>query len=160
MVRGDATQVSPEPETFDAALSSLVLSVIPTARDVVQTVHDALVPGGRFVVFDARVRYREGPMQLLNPLRTRFVRRAFNHQQQDVVGELRAVFERVELIETFRAGSEYISVAVKQSDPECKHPIKISSVADDLRCAEGITSEQGRKQRTGGRIPVAPNPFG
>jgi len=118
VVRGDATQVSFEPGTFDAALASLVLSVIPAAREVIQAVHDALVPGGRFVVFDARARYREGLMQLLNPLRTRFVRRAFNHQQQDVVDELRAVFERVAVVDEFRAGSEYIAVAVKQPDPE------------------------------------------
>ncbi|PSP74610.1 methyltransferase type 11 [Halobacteriales archaeon QS_3_64_16] len=116
VVRGDASRASFEPETFDAALASLVLSVIPAAREVIQAVHDALSPGGRFVVFDARARYREGSMRLLNPLRTRFVRRTFNHQEHGVVDELRAVFERVAVVETFRAGSEYVAVAVKQPD--------------------------------------------
>ena len=55
-------------------------------------------------------------MRLLNPLRTRFVRHAFNHQEHDVVNEVRTVFERVAVAETFRAGSEYVAVAVEQPD--------------------------------------------
>jgi len=114
VVRGDATQVSFEPETFDAALASLVLSVIPAPEDVIESVYSALKPGGRFVVFDAAARYHDGPMQLLNPIHTRFVRYAFNHQQQNVIAELQAVFDRVTIVETFRAESEYIVVAIKQ----------------------------------------------
>jgi demethylmenaquinone methyltransferase/2-methoxy-6-polyprenyl-1,4-benzoquinol methylase len=114
VTRGDVTQALFEAGTFDAAFASLVLSTIPTPRDAIESVYGALKPGGRFVVFDAAARYHDGPMQLLNPLRARFVSHAFNHQQQDVLTELRAVFDRVRVTETFRAESEYVAVAVKQ----------------------------------------------
>jgi ubiquinone/menaquinone biosynthesis C-methylase UbiE len=113
VTRGDVTQASFEAGTFDAAFASLVLSTIPTLRDAIESVYGALKPGGRFVVFDAAAQYHNGPMQLLNPLRTRFVSRAFNYQQQDVVTELRAVFDRVSVVKMFRANSEYVAVAVK-----------------------------------------------
>jgi demethylmenaquinone methyltransferase/2-methoxy-6-polyprenyl-1,4-benzoquinol methylase len=114
VTRGDVTQAAFEAGTFDAAFASLVLSTIPTPRGAIENVYGALKPGGRLVVFDAAARYHDGPMQLLNPLRTRFVSYVFNHQQQDILTELRAVFDRVTVVETSRAKSEYVAVAVKQ----------------------------------------------
>lgn len=114
VTRGNVTQVSFEAGTFDAAFASLVLSTIPASREAIENVYQALKPGGRFVVFDAAARYHSGPMQLLNPLRTRFVSRAFNHQQQDIISELQIVFDQVTIVETFRGESEYVAVAVKQ----------------------------------------------
>lgn len=113
-IRSDATRLPIEPHTFDAAFVSLALSVIPDARDVIETVYEILKPGGKFVVYDSAGRYQEGLAQLLNPIQTRFERYVFNHQlEQDIIEELRAVFEIVDVVETFRYGSEYIAVAIK-----------------------------------------------
>lgn len=113
VTRGNVTQAPFKAETFDTAFASLVLSTIPGSREAIENVYQALKPGGRFVVFGAAARYHSGPMQLLNPLRTRFVSRAFNHQQQDVISELQIVFDQVTIAETFRGESEFIAVAVK-----------------------------------------------
>ena len=116
-VLGDATQMPAENSVFDAAFASLALSVIPEARNVVESVYDVLKPGGQFVVYDSVGRYQEGIARLLNPLHTRFVKHMFNHQLgQDIVQELRAVFNIVDVVETFKSGSEYIAVATKPAD--------------------------------------------
>ncbi|WP_049996368.1 class I SAM-dependent methyltransferase [Halococcus sediminicola] len=111
---GDATRMPVKEDSYDAAFASLALSVIPDVRDVIETVYDVLKPGGRFVVYDSAGRYQEGFPRLLNPLHRRFVRYMFNHQlDQDVVEELRTVFEIVDVVETFKSGSEYVAVATK-----------------------------------------------
>lgn len=117
VVLGDATRMPVGGATFDTAFASLALSVIPEARNVIETVYDVLKPGGQFVVYDSAGRYQEGLPQVLNPLHTRFVKYMFNHQLgQDIVQELEAVFDIVDVVETFKAGSEYIAVATKSVD--------------------------------------------
>jgi ubiquinone/menaquinone biosynthesis C-methylase UbiE len=116
-IRGDATRIPLSTDTFDAALASLVLSVIPDARGVIETVYESLKPGGQFVVYDSWGEYREGPAQLLNPLHSRFVRYMFDHQlEQNILQELQTVFETVDIVETFKSNSEYVAVAVKSAD--------------------------------------------
>lgn len=113
-VCGDATRMPVREDVCDAAFASLALSVIPDVGDVIETVYEVLKPGGRFVVYDSAGQYQEGFVQLLNPIHRRFVNYMFNHQlSQNVVEELQAVFEIVDVVETFKSGSEYIAVATK-----------------------------------------------
>lgn len=81
---------------------------------VVENVHDALRPGGRFVVLDARA-LQAWPATLLNPLFERAMTLTVNHRpDQDPLGALRATFETVEVRETFDLGSGYLAVARKR----------------------------------------------
>lgn len=113
VVRGDATVPDLAGADFDAALSTFALHTMTDARAAAEHVHAALRPGGRFVVLDSRP-LQTWPARLFNPLFERVLARLVNHQrQQDTLDVLRDVFETVDVVETYDAGSGYIAVAVK-----------------------------------------------
>ena len=113
VIRADASSIELRAESFDAALASLSMSVVPDATAAARRVHDALVPGGRFVVFDLRC-IPSGPLRVVNPFLSLFYRWYANwNADEDVVGSLRTVFGDVAVEETYAAGAAYRAVARK-----------------------------------------------
>ena len=113
VVRADATQTCGPEKSFDAAVVTFALHTIADAPAVVDHVHDALVPGGRFVVLDSRP-ISDGPARHLNPLYERFTAWAVNHQRGlDTLPLLEERFQRVTVVETYDAGAGYLAVAEK-----------------------------------------------
>lgn len=113
VVRVDAATTCGPEATFDAAVVTFALHTMAEARSVVENVHEALEPGGRFVVLDARP-LTDGPATLCNPLYERAIARTVNHQRGlDTLPLLRGTFESVELVDTYDAGAGYLAVATK-----------------------------------------------
>jgi demethylmenaquinone methyltransferase/2-methoxy-6-polyprenyl-1,4-benzoquinol methylase len=111
----DATTVSLD-ETFDGALASLSMSVLPDATAATRRVYDALAPGSRFVVFDLRT-VPAGPLRAVNPFLSLFYRWFANwNPDENVIGSLEATFDAVEVEQTYAAGACYRAVARKNSD--------------------------------------------
>lgn len=113
VVRADATAPFPIAGPVDAALATLALHTMADVEAVVENVHAALRPGGRFVVLDGRG-FQRWPVTLLNPLFERAMARTVNHRpDQDPLAALRSTFGAVEVRETFDLGSGYLAVARK-----------------------------------------------
>lgn len=113
VIRADASSVELDPESFDAALASLSMSVVPDATAAARRAYDALVPGGRLVVFDVRP-VQSGPLRAFNPLIWRFFRWYANwNRETDVVAALDEVFDDVTVEETYMGGTSYRAVARK-----------------------------------------------
>jgi demethylmenaquinone methyltransferase/2-methoxy-6-polyprenyl-1,4-benzoquinol methylase len=116
VVRTDATELSLAPESVDAALTTFALHTMEDADAVVANVHDALVPGGRFVALDSRG-FQDWPLRRLNPLFERAIAWLVNHQpDEDPLGAMRLTFETVDVVETYDAGAGYLAVAHKRED--------------------------------------------
>lgn len=110
VIRGDATQAGLAPEMFDAVIAPLALSAMPDVRAAVESIHETLRSDGRLVVLELDL-FQDGPLRLLNPIQVQIMKHAFNRQfDQDVLGELRAVFESVD-VERFDYGSSWIALA-------------------------------------------------
>lgn len=63
----DAATLPLRDARFDAACATLSLSAVPDVPAVVDGLHDALRPGGRLAVLDARS-FESGPLRWLDPL--------------------------------------------------------------------------------------------
>lgn len=86
------------------------------ADAVVETVHDALRPGGRFVVLDGR-RFQTWPATVLNPLFERVLTATVNHRlDRDPLAALPATFASVEVRAEFDLGAGHLAVARKAAD--------------------------------------------
>lgn len=118
--RADATSVDLD-ETFDGALASLSMSVMPDATAAAQRVRDSLAPGSRFVVFDLRT-VPSGPWRVVNPFLSLFYRWFANwNPDADVVGALEATFDEVHVEKTYAAGACYRAVA-RTADSADRYP--------------------------------------
>jgi len=101
-------------EPFDAAIATLSMSVMPDIELAAETVYRSLTPESRFVVFDVRAGLG-GALGLLNPAVELFLRWYANwNPDDDVVESLTAVFESVEVVETYMAGFAYTAMAEKR----------------------------------------------
>ena len=115
--RADATRADLAPASFDAALATLSLSVMPSPLAAVERVREALRPGGRFVVFDIRT-FPSGPLRVANPLLKRALHLVGNwNTEADVPAAVESVFGECELVETYFAGVNYTLVATRDCDP-------------------------------------------
>ncbi|ELY92333.1 type 11 methyltransferase [Natrialba hulunbeirensis JCM 10989] len=123
--QADATTVDFD-ESFDAAVATLSLGVMPDAHRTVENIHRLLVPGGQLAVVDVRPT-PSGPLRLLNPLIWRFFRWYANwNPANDVPGSLHHTFTECELTETAVGGTAYTmicrragsAVEAGNSDPE------------------------------------------
>jgi ubiquinone/menaquinone biosynthesis C-methylase UbiE len=112
VVQADATRLGYR-RPFDAVLATTAVSAMPDVRGVVERVHDALRPGGRFALYEIRL-VPDGPARLLNPLVERFYRAFGNwNAEEDVLAELRRTFGSTEVVRTFALGTNYLAVASK-----------------------------------------------
>lgn len=120
VIRADATRVALEPGTFDAAFASLSLSVMPDVRAAAAVVRDALVPDGRFVVFDLRV-VPSGPLKVVNPLLSVFFRWFANwNADESVLDALEETFGAVAVVESYWTGVNYVAIAEKSGRGDCR----------------------------------------
>lgn len=100
---------------YDAAVSTLAMSVMPDVRAAVENVHRSLSPGGKLVVFDLRT-IPSGPARILNPFLWRFFYWFANwNPDGDVRATLGAVFEEATTVETYGAGAAYTAIGSKRS---------------------------------------------
>ena len=114
--RADATRVELEPSAYDAAIATLSLSVMPSPERAVERVRDALVPGGRFAVFDIRL-VPSGPLRIVNPLLARALHLVANwNADADVPAAAERVFGECEVVETYFAGVNYTAVATRPDE--------------------------------------------
>ncbi len=118
VVRADAASVGLDSESFDGAIASLSMGVMPDARATAEHVHALLRPGSRFVVFGLRP-VPSGPLRVVNPLLSRCLRWVANwNPDNDVPGALRAAFDGVDVARTYGAGTAYTAVAAKAGAPD------------------------------------------
>jgi len=112
--RADATRVDLAPESFDAALATLSLSVMPSPEAAVERIWEALRPGSRLVVFDVRT-FPSGPLRVVNPLLGRALRFVANwNAEADVPTAVESAFGDCEIVETHFAGLNYTVVAIRE----------------------------------------------
>lgn len=114
--RADATRVDLDPESFDAALATLSLSVMPSPEAAVERVYQVLRPGGRFVVFDIRT-FPSGVLRVANPLLERALHLVANwNTDADVPSAVKSMFGECAVVETYFAGANYTAVATRGGD--------------------------------------------
>lgn len=102
VVRGDARRLPVE--GFDAVYASMSLSAVPDPDAAVAASHDALRPGGRLVLLDARP-FPRWPWRALNPLLVPISRRLTDWvPEADLPASLHRHFDRA-TVETCTAGS-------------------------------------------------------
>ncbi|WP_435064623.1 class I SAM-dependent methyltransferase [Halobaculum sp. EA56] len=104
VVRGDARRL-PVPEgSIDGAYAAMSLSAVPDPAAAVEAVHDALRPGGRFVVLDAQP-FPRWPLRALNAVTVPLARRLTDWVPEvDLREALEGRFARVD-VSTFNGGS-------------------------------------------------------
>jgi ubiquinone/menaquinone biosynthesis C-methylase UbiE len=113
LVQGDAARTELPAESFDAALCTLGLSVIPDHQAAIARVLAALKGGGRFVVLDGRPGPLRGRGRLLNPALRPWFRYVYNADvDKDLVQDLAQAFDEV-AVEEFNGGSLFIAAARK-----------------------------------------------
>ncbi len=113
----DATRVDIE-GSFDAAVATLSMSIMPDVRAAVENVHRHLESGKSFVVFDLRP-VPEGLARIANPFLRWFLRWYANwNPDGDVLASLRAVFTECTVVETYAAGTAYTVHCRKSVSPE------------------------------------------
>lgn len=96
---------------FDAAVSTLALSVMPDIEGAVRNVHGALAPGAGLAVFDLRP-VPAGPLRIVNPLLRPALRWVANwNPDGDVLAALETVFDDVAVGETYAAGIGFSALA-------------------------------------------------
>lgn len=109
-IRGDATRLPVPPGSFDAAYAAMSLSAIPDPVAAVDAVREALAPGGRFVVLDARP-FQWAPLAVLNPLLVPLFEATTDWVPEvDLVETLDDRFDTVR-VESFNAGSIFVARA-------------------------------------------------
>lgn len=117
VIHADSIQAGLAPDAFDAVIAPLALSAMPDVHGALESIHEALQPDGRLVVLELDL-FQEGPLRLLNPFQLRVMKYVFNRQfDQDVLSELQATFERVD-VETFDYGSSWIALATNSTSKE------------------------------------------
>jgi ubiquinone/menaquinone biosynthesis C-methylase UbiE len=117
VLQGDATSADLG-DGFDAAIATLSVSVMPDIQGAVENVHRSIASGGTVVVFDLRT-VPSGPARVLNPLLWRFFYWFANwNPEGDVIDSLSAVFEDVEILDTYAAGIAYTARATKGATDE------------------------------------------
>ena len=115
IIHADATRVSLEQERFDGAIATSTVSVMPNIQAVLDTVYETLRPDTRFVLYDVRL-VPTGPARIFNPLLSRSYRFFGNwNAEEDVLDELRLVFDEITVVRTFALGTNYVVVANKTS---------------------------------------------
>lgn len=97
----DVTTDALDPDTFDAALATFSLSATSDVAAAVDNVYQSLRPGGRLFVCDLRL-IPEGRATAAIWLAGQCYRRIAGWTQQDLLDELRATFDEVEVVGTLR----------------------------------------------------------
>jgi ubiquinone/menaquinone biosynthesis C-methylase UbiE len=117
LVQGDAACTELPAESFDAALCTLGLSVIPDHQGAIARVLAALKGGGRFVVLDGRPGPLRGRCRMLNPALKPLFRYVYNADvEKDLVRDLERAFDEV-AVDDFNGGSLFIAAARKAAGP-------------------------------------------
>lgn len=106
VVRADATTADLG-GSYDVAVATLSLSVMPDIDRTVRNVYSALEPGGALGVLDLQ-EFQSGPATAVNPLLRRFLRWYANwNSEEDVVGAIADVFGEYERFGTYMLGTVY-----------------------------------------------------
>lgn len=111
LIQGDAAEMAVGETDFDGVLSVLGISAIPGWEQALKKCRDALRPGGRLVVCDARPFL--GPMKFLNFLiKFIYTRFAAWDPSKDIPLKIKEIFGNIE-IQEFNLGTFFIASAVK-----------------------------------------------
>lgn len=115
VVRADAARLPVCPDSADAVYAAMSLTAMPDVPRVVRAARDALRPGGRFAVLDARP-FQHGPWRALNPLVVPLSRLATDwHPETDPVAAMRERFPTVSADET-TGGAVVVAVGEAPTD--------------------------------------------
>ncbi|NHN41033.1 class I SAM-dependent methyltransferase [Halorubellus sp. JP-L1] len=116
VARADATETVGPDDAYDAVFTTFALHTMHDPEAVLENVHDALAPGGRFVALDGGGLRAPGT-RWLNPLFERVLALTVSHHVgADTLAATRSVFDDVTVVDTFDAGSGYVLHARKESD--------------------------------------------
>jgi len=120
VVRGDATRPIAT-DAFDAVYAAMSITATGDADAVARTAREALRPGGRIAVLDARPLQRF-PLSALNPPIAAVLRRLTNwYPDADVPGALAAAFGDVD-VRAYNAGSLFVATARREAEPTSTSP--------------------------------------
>lgn len=112
VVRGDARRLPVD--SVDAAYASMSLSAVPDPDGAVAAIHDALRPGGRFVLLDAQP-FPRWPWRALNPLIIPVSKRLTDWvPEADLPAALTRRFDHVD-VASYTAGSIIIGRADREA---------------------------------------------
>jgi demethylmenaquinone methyltransferase/2-methoxy-6-polyprenyl-1,4-benzoquinol methylase len=113
VLRADATRLPIDDNQFDAACATLSLSAMPDVEATVAGIHDALRPGGRFAVLDARS-FQTAPLRWFNPHLEGVSAYITNwYPDAPIVQSVDETFSAVS-IETFHGGTVYVMTGQKE----------------------------------------------
>jgi len=113
-IQADAAEIEFPGNSLDGVVCAFALSAMPREDAVIRRVADALKPGRKFVVFDAKLFTGFG--KVLNLIACPVFKYITNwNYQKDVIGILRQLFTNTVVTE-FNSGCNYIAVAVKENE--------------------------------------------
>jgi demethylmenaquinone methyltransferase/2-methoxy-6-polyprenyl-1,4-benzoquinol methylase len=114
VLRADGARLPVRDGRFDAACATLSLSAMPDVERVVAGMSDALRPGGRVAVLDARS-FQSGPLARLDPLLESVSAYVTNwYPDAPIVQSVDDAFAEV-AVETFHGGTVYVATGVKRA---------------------------------------------
>lgn len=97
--------------SYDAAMASLSLSVMPDVSLAIENIRSSLEPGAPLIVVDVRP-FPRGARRAVNPILRRFLRWYANwNPDGDVSGSLSNHFEITEPVETMFGGAIFSTIA-------------------------------------------------
>ena len=109
----DASRAGFEPAAYDAAIATSSLSAITDMPSAVENVYGALRPGGRFFVFDLRF-IPGGRLGLVIRLLGVVYKLIAGWSGQDVLTQLRATFQVVDLVLPLRSWPPVVLVLARK----------------------------------------------
>jgi demethylmenaquinone methyltransferase/2-methoxy-6-polyprenyl-1,4-benzoquinol methylase len=113
VVQADATRLPVAADRFDGVCATLSLSAMSDVAAAVDGIHDALGPGGRVAILDARS-FQTPPLRWLNPLLEGVSAYSTNwYPDAPIVPSVRERFAAAS-IETFHGGTVYVVTGKKR----------------------------------------------
>lgn len=114
LARADVTEPPVRPGSFDAAVATQALGVVPDVRAAVEAVYAALRPGGRLAVVGVDWQAVDAGSQLVRLVERVLGLAAGVGDEAEVLAAVRDVFDGVEVVPSPADRPEYAAVARKE----------------------------------------------
>ncbi len=112
LIQGDAAQLKIREKNFDGVVSVLGISAVPHWEKALKRCYEALRPGGKLVVCDARL--FTGPLKIVNPL-VKWIYSKFAgwDPSKNIPEKMKEIFGNVR-VGNLNLGTFFIAVSVKK----------------------------------------------
>lgn len=113
LIHADANRL-PVTTQFDAAVSTLSLSLMPEIRETIAEIYSCVKAGGSLAVFDLRP-IPAGPLRVFNPILRPVLHWIANwNRRETVLDGLSMVFDDVDVVESYLGGTTFTAIARKR----------------------------------------------